>query len=1102
MSARPFRQVKASAGSGKTYALTRHFLDLLGRAQSPEGGSSFACAGAAQRPQGFTWPEILAVTFTNKAAAEMQARVLEALKAIALSPADASGSEGGAIPCGLSRERAERLLTDILRHASKLGIRTIDSLLNMLMRQFALDQGIRPDFDIEFNERRALDELFQAFLAVCAEGGSQGAEAAALYDQAVRTLIEHEDKDGFWLQDALRQRMLELTSLIARCALDGTRFTTDQGRMADLLTPPYARMRQAAEVMLNALEAEDLSPAKNFTTLLARCQEAELFAGLPDSAYLRKASLDECLNKAGKGRATAQARGAFDEFTAASAEYVLAQAILEPAYALAPCVEIGQRLADALPGHQRGRGYLFGSQLAGKVVSALEEGDGVPDAFCRLGERLHHLLVDEFQDTSADQWRAMLPLALECLAKGGSLFYVGDVKQAIYAWRGGDARLFDQVGRDEELTAVSGGLDACTLPDNWRSAPAVIAFNNEIFGRLEGPETPADLAQALLADAPEHIREDLAGALQAAFRGCAQGFPEGKEAGVPGHVHLRLLPPAPKREVEAMSLDALADTVASVRRRRPLGDMAVLVRTNTHADLVCERLVREGVPIITENSLLLSRHPLVRQLVALLRVLDSPSDDVAFLEFAGGSELFLPESGLAAADILDWLSGLGQGRRHGLLQRFREDFPQVFDRLVGPFLRQSGLMRPYDLLRAALDTFQVQARHPGAELYVRRLLEVVHLAEEQGAGSVARFLEFWDDAGAEEKVPLPEASDAVRILTIHKAKGLQFPVTIVPFHNWPGDRIKEYRPVEHCGHTLLTRLTKGLGEPWHRRMAEAVAEQVNLLYVAWTRAEEELYLVAPSVGGKRTLGLVPVILEHLLTPPAEAAELSWGQAPPCAEADCATDEPGASPLPDIPPLDAAPEFLAWLPRLRVYRHTMPDQGDDAGATGAVDERTRGKLAHKAVELLRPTGADGADAERAATLALHEFPELRAVAEATRTRLRDEVAAMLRWLLAQAELRPALEGAASPAGPGGGELTILAPDGAFLRPDLLHLSPEGATVLEFKTGAADPDHARQLRAYLELAQGLGELAPGAPIRGFLVYLDRRVVEPLGLERGGA
>ena len=202
MTTAPFRQVKASAGSGKTFALTRRFLELLTDAD-PDNGS-FACAGAPERPFGYSWPEILAVTFTNKAAAEMKERVLLALKRRALDLPDAADEN-------MSPARAEALLTDILRHAQHLGSRTIDSLLNLLVRLFSLDLGMRPDFETVFDEGPAMQKLLERFLARCEQGGANGdkggEEAEALYAQAVRTLIEHENRDGFWLQDTLRQRL-------------------------------------------------------------------------------------------------------------------------------------------------------------------------------------------------------------------------------------------------------------------------------------------------------------------------------------------------------------------------------------------------------------------------------------------------------------------------------------------------------------------------------------------------------------------------------------------------------------------------------------------------------------------------------------------------------------------------------------------------------------------------------------------------------------------------------------------------------------------------------------------------------------------------------
>jgi len=1096
----PFRQVKASAGSGKTYALTLRFLELLaGTAEcgvdddAEDVSGRIACAGALGLSAHATWPEILAVTFTNKAASEMQERVIAALKKRALGTFNQPEQPGH----GLTRARAESLLLDILRHVNKLGIRTIDSLLNLLVRQFALDYGIRPDFETVFEQGDALEELYTRFFARCEAGGPE----EALFEQAVRTIVEHESKDGFWLQEALRKRLEEITTLLATT---GGVFTTSQTQIAELLAVTFAEVQSTRGTLRDHIDDEGLVTDKRFATFLDKCEALQLFSDPPKSTYIEKDSLDDCLLKASKGLRSELAERAFARFCSACAEHRLAYAILGPAYALAPCVEIGQLLLRELNALQKEKGFLFGSQMAGIVGELLENGDGVPDAFCRLGERMHHLLVDEFQDTSRDQWHAALPLALECLSKGGSLFYVGDVKQAIYGWRGGDARLFDEVAGDEELLAVSGGLLRENLPCNWRSAPAIIGFNNELFGRLSDADIAHDLALTLLPDAPAQVCGDFARALTNTFAGCEQETPPAATASdseskppklrAEGLVRVRLLPGGKSGEVLDQSLDALVDTLLNdIRPRRRLGDVAVLVRTNTHADAVCERLVREGIPIITENSLQLARHPLVRQLVALLRVLDSPPDDVSFFEFISGRELFLPESGLTHAELYDWAARERQGPRGSLVGRFREDFPEVHNRLLRPFLVQSGLMRPYDLVQAALDSFQTAARHPEAALYVRRFLEVVHLAESQGAGSVARFLEFWDQAGAEEKVPLPEAADAVRILTVHKSKGLQFPVVIVPFHNWAAGKSAEYRPYTIHGHTVLTRLTKDLGEPYHRRMAELALEQINLLYVAWTRAEEELHAFVPDCQGKLGLGPMPLILGEILHAPAEAAEIVRGSAPVCqAQGQNASTCPVETKLStataqDIAPLDAPPQFLGWLPRLRVYRHTLEDAG--------FDERTRGKLAHKAVELLQPPTAatnDAASAKRATTLAMAEFPELRALPKQEREALAEQVQAMLLWLMSQPETRPCL-------GAGQGELTIMDEDGAFLRPDLLSFHEGGATVLEFKTGAASPDHAKQLRNYLRLVQAITPI--GSMVSGALVYLDRRVIEPISLVTAG-
>jgi ATP-dependent exoDNAse (exonuclease V) beta subunit len=1065
--AAPFRQLRASAGSGKTYALTLRFLELL--AGTSDEDIHIACAGAKDLLRSYTWPEILAVTFTNKAAAEMRQRVLGALKRRALGEDDGPGHE-------LSPQRAEALLQDILRHTQHLGIRTIDSLLGLLVRLFALDQGLKPDFDTVFDEAEALSELYDRFLVRCETGGAE----AALFQQAVRTMIEHEEKAGFWLADDLRKRLVELARMLLVDYHD-EELCTDQKRMADLLAVSYGDMRAALDRLRRDIESVNLECAKNFTGCLDKCDAAELFGGLPDSAYLAKDSLSACLLKKSQPRCTPGAEAAYSAFKVAAAAYARDLALIKPAYGLAPCVDIARTLLADLRAMQRDKGFLFGSQMAAIVGRTLDADMGVPDAFCRLGDRLHHLLVDEFQDTSRAQWAATLPLASECLSKGGSLFCVGDVKQAIYGWRGGDARLFDEIAADDELCAMSGGAEQGSLPHNWRSLPEIVAFNNRVFGALGDPGMAEDIATTLLPGAPEDLAEDFAARLNAAFADAEQQIPDKKSGGEPGRVQVRLLPASRAEEAVDAGLDAMVDALKNdILPRRRLGDVAVLVRSGAHSDLVCQRLVNEGWAIITENSLLLARHPVVRQLVALLRLLDAPPDDTTLMEFLCGRELFLDESGIALSTILDWAARDAKG---GLLKRFRDDFPAEYARLLAPFLKQTGLLRPYDIVQAALAAFQVPGRHPEAELYVRRFLEVVHTAEAQGLGSLARFLEYWSQAGADEKVPLPEAADAIRVLTVHKAKGLQFPVCIIPLHNWSSGARGEYRVAEILGHRMFTKLSKDLGRPYYEQQAETLLEQANLLYVAWTRAEEELFAFVPDTDGKRNLGAAPVLLRMLLDIPREEAGLELGRPP--AGSTHAAPKP-ASPK-EIPPRETPPQFLTWLPRLRVFRHSVEDAG--------VDSRTRGKLAHKAVELLRPSGDDKTDIERAATLAAAEFPELRALPEAERHNMLDEVRGMLGWLLAMPEARPHL----GHAGHAGSELTILTPDGEFLRPDLLRFTPDGPMVLEFKTGHAEPAHAAQLREYLGLAAAMPE-ALGREPRGMLVYLDRRVVEPVTLGGG--
>lgn len=1046
-------QLKASAGSGKTFALTERFLALMGESSDE---TPMACAPV--HGSTYSWPEILAATFTNKAASEMKQRVVEAIKRAALE-IEGSGQQANWPP-----KKAEATLDRLLRRYHQLNIRTIDSLLNLLLKIFALDAGLTPDFEIIFDPAQPFGVAMDRLISAC-ETGDQ--ETVTRFDRALTTLLNHERDSkgnpvaGFWLVQRLRERLQEL---VQHRMVHKSDVVTDPEQLAAMLVPSFEAFKQATTSLNQCLEG--LDPLANFTKFLAKCAPLELFDGPPDSAYATKESLEECVKKASKGLVTPAAEVCWRDFRACYEGYKHDHAVLNRAYALAPVVELAGVILDYMAEDERKSGQVLGSTLPGRVRELLNGEYGVPDAFCRLGGRLHHLLIDEFQDTSRDQWAAITPLAEECLSKGGSLFYVGDVKQAIYGWRGGDATLFEEIGSQDGLAGIAQEIIAKNLEFNWRSREALVTFNNDLFSRLAKPNQALALAGDVLGGAPQPLLDSFGYDVSRVFADAAQDIHTTKDA-TGGYLRLELLTGGSVSETAEQTLDRFeALVVDELAARRPFSDICVLVRKAEHASWLCDRLVNRGVPVITESSLQLKRHPVPRQLAALLAVADYPGNDLALAQVLLG-DLFLAASNLDEKQLYQWMAEREPGPLH---LSFKEAYPEAWEQWLAPFTRKAGLMTPYDLASDAARFFRVLERHPEAELFLKRFLEMIHRAGESGMASLSAFMEFWETKGDEEKVSLPESVNAVRIMTMHKAKGLQFPVVVVPFLNWPLPDKGDFITVDLNGASVLTTLSKNMGTPfWEKRAREAL-EQLNLLYVAFTRAEEELYGYLPNEAKKS--GPALKALKELVSLDHKHPIFEAGTVPEPTHSSSLKPEPTQQA--ELTTDFGKPEFMAWLPRLRVYRH-MEEAGYDA--------RMRGEAAHRAMEHLRITGQDKEDALRARTLAVNDFPVLVALDASDQAALAADMDAMLAWALGHPELRDWL-------GCGKSEISFLDADGQPKRPDFIAQNATENVILEFKTGQPSPDHARQVRAYLPLVRAA---FPDKPARGVVVYLDLQTLE---------
>ena len=1066
------RQLKASAGSGKTHELTQRFLELLAHARSAP--YALACAGAPAHAPSPThaWGDILAVTFTNSAAAEMKERVVRRLKEAAL------GTDP--LPAPWTPALAAGWVQRIIRQYGNLNIRTIDSLLQQMVAAAALELGLPPEFTPVYTSV----EVMAPYMDALTERAWQGdEELRMLIRECCRSLLFHTNHKGFLAGDAIAAQLVPLLDRALLYGLPGDVGSDALERAVAALTRDYAAH---AGDMLRILEEESLSAHKNFAALLAGAPK--LNTEKP-SAYLNKSSVAECLTGASKNKAPQRVQEAYARLCASADALAKQGKILRLALEKLPFTALASRLMADFTEGQRRQGTLPAIRVPELARRSMEEEFGVPALLCRLSSRLMHILIDEFQDTSRTQWEALRPLALEALAQGGSLTWVGDVKQAIYNWRGGDAALFDALLHDPGLLAIDPEPRCSSLPTNWRSREEIVKFNNALFSSLASPECALRVLCRLLPEMPPEIIGEAAGDVSQTFRAAGQLVPD-RPASRGGFVRVCPVEGENAAELETAVREELEHSIEGLAARRAWGEIAILTRSNEQAASVAAWLMEKGVPVLTENSLVLAEHPLVRQSIAFLHFVHNPRNESAFWELCT-APLFAELSGFSRERLHDWAAGRLPDAP--LYLRFRDEFPVAWAKLLAPFF-PCGLMSPYDLLQEFFSRFKVRERFPQGAAFLRRLLEVAHAAEGQGCASLASFLDKWAQGGMEEKLPMPEGMDAVRVMTIHKAKGLEFPVVIIP---WTDFSLRSDNPLTEVAlklpgadgkqeeARLLVPRCGELGAAHYQALAAGAREMLHLLYVAFTRATDEFHVFLTKSASSRRNRNMSAALEELLPGIGINADKEYVRGVPPVSGPAFvgnfTQAPAVDTAENLPPDGALSTEdgtgwrpMRWLPRLRIHRAAWT-------GTGALRPETRGILAHRCLEFLTPTGQARADADRAVLLGL----------AASRARLsqaqRASLAEALGWYADLPQAAFWMEHGSS-------EHSLLDEKNALHRVDMLVDEKDRYTALEYKSGNAEEEHVTQVRRYLALL----ERACGRRTRGVLIYFDLRRCRCVTLE----
>ncbi len=929
--------LRASAGSGKTRVLVDRIVRLLLAGTSPRS--------------------IVALTFTRKAAVEIRDRLLHRLSGYArLDDAQlARKLEGllGRPPTDEERARAACAAEQLLDEASGLLIGTIHTFCQTLLSRFADEAQLDPRFTI----LEPVDDLWEEALAgLERELASSPPDAARLAellgkpDQARRTLtgfLRHRLELDRWLvrlagdgidPAAGRSRHLPLLEReLAAALLAGTPLAGTTDPSPEAVRKPLAEAcRRYASQGLAAVEAaapqpldEGLQAEIDTFREAALAAAADLDAG-KDLATVVAALRSALLTDKGRGTLRKLRRGPKPVSAACNDAHPDAAAPLLETLGLLDLIALwrdnrdllrfGLLALDLYEELKRRDRCLDFHDLEMRAWRLLHRPDLGPWIQYRLDERIDHLLVDEFQDTNRNQWEILRPLAEEFLAGEGasenprSVFFVGDVKQSIYRFRGARPEIFDGVA---DWLGKRPGTEDLSLPTNFRSLPRIIDAVATAFGA-------APLKDLLPAG-------EAAAARQRYYRDEAPG-------------EVLVLPPVPAgpqadREAAARVVAVLRHHVAhgeitdpdTDERRRPRwGDFLLLCRSRTRMAAYEEALRRAGIPFTPAGRGALAATREVQDILLLLRWLLLPVDETALAAI-----LRSPLVRLGEADLQRLLAARRRGESlWEALRREADGTPRLADAvsLLGGWLKAVDEASPHDLLRRVYRESDALVRYglalgEQARYNLLRLHDLA-LAHEQrpfpSLRGLADEIERAAQRGGEEEGALPEHEGGrVALMTIHGAKGLEAPIVVLVDDAAPIETrldLVDLSAGEDLGPWLL-RTGPGRGDTAaaspHRAAAEAqrrvqMREEANLLYVAMTRARDVLVAVGAERGNNEKKND-----RRKDRPQDEQSYAAWlrqtcgEHEPPDWLATAAGDAEGTAP--DLPRPAAGGEVVAWSP---------------------------------------------------------------------------------------------------------------------------------------------------------------------------------------------
>ena len=827
----------ASAGSGKTYTLVKEYLKII-----------------LTSPKNDAYRNILAITFTNKAVHEMKSRIVGSLsefakdepsqKALDLMWDLVKDTEDWEVKLSLNviKTKSQQIIKHIIHNYAAFDISTIDKFTHKVIRAFAHDLNLPMTFEVTLDTENLLTEAVDAIIALAGEDET-------LTKLLIDFTMEKTDDDKSW--DVSRE-ILETGRLILN---ENNRneilqfqdksigeFVEIKKKLGEICKESEKETVVFAEEALLLIEKNGID-----TKSFSRGTFPNHLVSIRDGKFNPKNKTfhefeDIAINKTAKDRALIEQiipdlLVLLDKVYKVFEKINFYKAFLKNITPLSLLNTVSNELAKI----QEEQNVLSISEF-NAIIQREIQNQPAPFIYERLGERYRHFFIDEFQDTSEMQWKNLIPLIDNALSgqddygNKGTLMIVGDPKQSIYRWRGGKAEQFIELSKDENpFNNPDKKIEH--LDKNYRSYSQIIDFNNDFFRLI----------------ASEFEQEDY----KDLYENHSHQYTNAKTG---GYVNISFIPKTEETENEEEILGKtelyLLATLETIQKVLLEGfeykDIVILTRKRDQGIAIANYLTEEGIPLLSSETLMVQNATEVRFVIHFLRYLKNNAD----LEWKACFLYYIAVNLQEQLAVHDFIA-------NGMQQTKEEDFEQwlmSFDiSLSFQNIRKKSLYEAVELIVLKfLSPPEVSGLSKGeGNAYIQYFLDIVLERDVRNQAGIADFLDFWEKNGHKYSIPSPEGNNAVRIMTIHKSKGLEFPVVIMPFAEEdygrkPKDKLwldAEEMDLE-MPKVLIdnSSAVEGFGENakkvFGQKKQEELLDNINVLYVALTRAEEQLYVVS------------------------------------------------------------------------------------------------------------------------------------------------------------------------------------------------------------------------------------------------------------------